>query len=94
MIQGFRDKRTADFAAGRFVQAFQGFSRQAYKRLEIIDAATSLSELRALPGNRLEALKGDLRGQFSIRINDQWRICCGWPRTEAGPSQVEIVNYH
>jgi proteic killer suppression protein len=94
MILSYRDKRTSAFADGRFVREFQGFSRQAYRRLEVLDAATSLDELRALRSNRLEALKGDRGGQFSIRINDQWRICFEWPRGERGPSNVEIVDYH
>ena len=71
MILSYRDRRTAAFAKGDFVREFQGFSRQAYKRLEILDAATSPAELAALPSNRLEALKGDRAGQYSIRINMQ-----------------------
>ena len=94
MILGYRDKRTAMFAEGRYVRGFQGFARQAYKRLESLEAAASLDDLRALRGNRLEALKGDRAGQYSIRINDQWRICFEWPRGTAGPSMVEIVDYH
>jgi len=94
MILGYRDKRTATFAEGRLVRAFQGFARQAYKRLEILEAATSLDDLRALQSNRLEALKGDRAGQYSIRINQQWRICFEWPGGAAGPSRVEIVDYH
>jgi len=94
MILSYRDSRTEAFADGRFVRGFQGFARQAYRRLEILDAATSLDELRALRSNRLEALKGDRTGQFSIRINDQWRICFAWPRGSRGPSNVEIVDYH
>jgi proteic killer suppression protein len=94
MILSYRDKRTAAFAEGRFVREFHGFARQAYRRLEVLAAATSLDELRALRSNRLEALKGDRAGQFSIRINDQWRICFQWPRGARGPSNVEIVDYH
>ena len=94
MIRDFRDKRTEAFARGAFVRDFQSFDRQAYKRLEILDAATSLEDLRRLPSNRLEALHGDLAGRFSIRINMQWRICFEWPKGAAGPSQVEIVDYH
>jgi toxin HigB-1 len=94
MVLGFRDKRTGTFADGQFVRAFQGFARQAYKRLEILEAATSLDDLRGLPGNRLEALKGDRSGQYSIRINEQWRLCFEWSRGATGPSQVEIVDYH
>jgi proteic killer suppression protein len=94
MILGYRDQRTKAFAEGRFVRAFQGFARQAYHRLEVLDAAMSLDELRALRSNRLEALKGDRAGRFSIRINTQWRICFEWPRGARGPSNVEIVDYH
>ena len=75
MILSYRDKRTQALAAGTLVREFQRFDRQAWKRLEILDAAISLDDLRGLPGNRLEALRGDRRGQFSIRINAQWRIC-------------------
>jgi proteic killer suppression protein len=94
MILSYRDKRTDAFAKGTFVREFQGFDRQAWKRLEILDAATSLDDLRALPSNRLEALRGDRGGQFSIRINAQWRLCFEWPQGAAGPSNVEIVDYH
>lgn len=94
MILSYRDQRTSAFAAGRFVREFQGFARQAYRRLEILDAAMNLEELRALRSNRLKALKGDRTGQFSIRVNEQWRLCFEWPRAASGPSNVEIVDYH
>lgn len=94
MILSYRDGRTQAFADGRFVREFQGFARQAYRRLEILDAAMSLDELRSLRSNRLESLKADRAGQFSIRINAQWRICFVWPRGASGPSDVEIVDYH
>jgi proteic killer suppression protein len=94
MIRSYRDKRTARHAAGVSVKDFRGFERQAWKRLEILDAAESLEDLRALPSNRLESLKGDRSGQFSIRINQQWRLCFEWPQGGAGPEQVEIVDYH
>ncbi len=94
MILTFGDKRTERFATGEYVREFQGFDRQAYKRLEIVAAATSLADVRSLPGNRLEALKGDRDGQFSIRINQQWRICFEWRDGAPGPSDVEIVDYH
>jgi toxin HigB-1 len=94
MILSYKDARTRAFAEGRFVREFQGFARQAYRRLEILDAAVGLDELRALRSNRLEALKGNRAGQFSIRINAQWRICFVWPRSARGPSNVEIVDYH
>jgi toxin HigB-1 len=94
MISSFRDKRTALFAKGEPVREFSAFARQASKRLEVLDAATSLDDLRALRSNRLEALKGDRAGQFSIRVNDRWRICFRWPRGAIGPQDVEIVDYH
>lgn len=94
MIVSYRDKATARFAAGRRVKAFSGFARQAEMRLDRLDAAESLADLAALPGNRLEALKGDRDGRFSIRINDQWRICFRWPEGSPGPVDVEIVDYH
>lgn len=94
MIQSYRDKQTEHFADGEFVRQFQGFSQQAYKRLEILDAATNVGDLRQLPSNRLEALRGDRAGQYSIRINSQWRICFEWPEGARGPQNVEIVDYH
>ena len=94
MILSYKDKRTLAFANGEFVREFQGFDRQAWKRLDILEAATSLTDLGQLPSNRLEALKADRAGQFSIRINMQWRICFEWPPGAAGPSNVEIVDYH
>jgi proteic killer suppression protein len=94
MILSYRDKRTSAFAMGSFVREFQGFARQAYRRLEVLDAATTLDDLRVLKSNRLETLKGDRAGQFSIRINQQWRICFEWPRGAKGSSNVEIVDYH
>jgi toxin HigB-1 len=92
MIKSFRNKQTEAFANGEFVREFQGFSRQAEKRLEVLDAAETLGDLAALPGNRLEALKADREGQYSIRINRQWRICFEWPVD--GPENVDITDYH
>ena len=94
MILSYRDRRTREFAEGEFVRQFQGFARQAYKRLEILNAATSLADLAGLPSNRLEMLRGDRTGQWSIRINQQWRVCFEWPAGTIGPSNVEIVDYH
>lgn len=93
MILSYRDKRTREFAEGRRVREFEGFRRQAEKRLDILDAATSLADLQALPSNALEGLKGDRKGQYGIRINMQWRICFEWPDGQSGPSSVEIVDY-
>ena len=94
MILSYRDKKTEQFAKGEFVRAFQGFEDQAARRLSILNAALSLDTLRALPGSRLEALKGDRAGQYSVRINQQWRICFEWPDGRTGPGNVEIVDYH
>jgi proteic killer suppression protein len=93
MIQGYRDKRTRSFAEGQRVKAFEAISRRLSAKLDQLDAATSLRDLD-LPGNRLEALKGDRKGQHSIRLNDQWRICFEWPKGADGPTNVEVVDYH
>ena len=94
MIVSFRDKRTREFAAGRPVKAFSGFSRQAEMKLDQLEAAEPIRDLATLPGNRFEALKGDRKGQYNIRINEQWRICFEWPDGSPGPIKVEIVDYH
>ena len=94
MVVSYRDKRTRAFAAGKHVKAFSGFERPARLKLDRLEAATSLGDLAALPGNRFEALRGDRKGQYSIRINDQWRICFEWVEGALGPSNVEIVDYH
>lgn len=92
MIQSFKDKNTEALFNRQFVKRFSGIERSALKRLRLLHRAETLSILAAFPGNRLEALKGDREGQYSIRINDQWRICFVW--TEPGPGEVEIVDYH
>jgi proteic killer suppression protein len=94
MIVSYRDKRTADFASGKRVKAFSGIERPTRLKLDRLEAAQNLQDLAALPGNRFEALKGDRKGQYSIRINDQWRICFEWPDKSPGPASVEIVDYH
>jgi proteic killer suppression protein len=94
MIRSFRDRRTERFAEGERVARFEPFRRLAEKRLRLLEAATSLNDLAQLPGNRLEALKGDRGGEFSIRINRQWRICFTWPAGADGPAEVEITDYH
>ena len=94
MIVGFGDKRTERFARGERVKEFSSFTRQAEIRLDRLEAAGSLKDLAAFRGNRLEALYGDRKGQYSIRINDQWRICFEWPKGSPGPTNVEIVDYH
>ena len=94
MILGYRDKKTERFASGRAVRDFRGFEQQAVRHLAILNAAPSLGTLRNLPSNRLETLGGDRKGQYSIRVNRQWRICFEWPEDQSGPSNVEIVDYH
>ena len=93
MIVGFADRETEEFYEGRRVTAFSGFARSASRKLDQLDAATCLGDL-ARPGNRLKALRGRPSGQWSIRINDQWRTCFKWPKGSSGPTEVEIVDYH
>jgi proteic killer suppression protein len=94
MIRSYRDRETERLAAGESVRRWEPFRQQAEKRLRVLESAISLGDLAALNSNRLEALKGDRKGQYSIRINDRWRICFEWPRDDSGPSRVEIVDYH
>ena len=94
MIKSYRDRNTERLAAGEAVRKWKSIRRQAEKRLRILDAAQSVADLSALNSNRLEALKGDRKGQFSIQINDQWRICFEWPKDTPGPINVEIADYH
>jgi toxin HigB-1 len=94
VIVSYRDKRTGEFASGKRIKALSGIERAARLKLDRLEAAVELRDLSALPGNRLEALKGDRKGQYSIRINDQWRICFEWPSGSPGPANVEIVDYH
>ena len=93
MIVSYRDKRTRGFAAGQRVNAFDGIADKLGMKLDQLDAAVSLRDLD-LPGNRLEALKGNRKGQYSIRVNDQWRICFEWAKNADGPVNVEVVDYH
>lgn len=93
MIRSYRDAKTEAVAKGKAPKGFPAdLVRTAVRKIAYLEQATSLNDLRAPPGNRLEALKGDRKGQHSIRINDQWRICFVW--TDAGADQVEIVDYH
>jgi proteic killer suppression protein len=93
MIREFADKRAAAVFANRVVRGFPPDVLQAARRkLAILDAAETLADLRAPPGNRLEALAGDRAGQYSIRINDRWRLCFEW--RDDGPHAVEITDYH
>lgn len=90
----YRDKRTAQFAAGDRVKEFQSFEQQAKKRLLILQSAVSRNGLMRLPSNHFEALRGNRKGQFSIRINQQWRVCFEWPETATKPFNIEITDYH
>lgn len=93
MIRSFADKRTAAVFAGYAVRNLpMQIQNRARAKLLMVDAARRLDDLRSPPGNRLEALHGDRRGQYSIRINDQWRICFTWRDGEA--LRVEITDYH
>lgn len=94
MRRKYKDKRTENFANGKRVKEFQAFANQAYKRLEILESAKSKQDLIVLPSNRFEALGGDRQGQYSIRINDKWRICFEWTEEDSEPVEIEIVDYH
>lgn len=90
----YRDKRLLRFADGYRVREFQSFERQLKKRLAILEDAQSKDDLRLLSGNHLEALTGDRKGQFSIRINMQWRLCFEWSDSEKRAFNIEVVDYH
>lgn len=92
MIVSFRDKDTALLASGVRVGRFQSFERVALRKLRQLEIAASLDDMRVPPGNHLEALQGSRSGQYSIRINDQFRVCFEW--TGEGARNVEIVDYH
>jgi proteic killer suppression protein len=92
MIQSFRDGATRRLWMDGFAKRFSGIEKQALRKLDMLHHAGNLNDLRTPPANRLEALAGNRRGQHSIRINDQWRICFTW--TKDGPANVEIVDYH
>jgi proteic killer suppression protein len=93
MIRSFADMATERlFREGICSAQWRSIEAVATRKLDMVDAATRLDDLRSPPGNRLEALKGDRRGQHSIRINRQWRVCFVW--TTDGPESVEIVDYH
>ncbi len=92
MIRSFRGRATRRFFEGQRVAAFEGFAKQAVRRLVLLDSAETLRDLAMLPSNRLEALRGGRKGQHSIRVNSQWRVCFRW--TDDGPRDVEIVDCH
>ena len=91
MIESFKCKYTEKLYYKQFVKQFSGFARQAEKKLRQLDAAVTLEDLKQIRGNRFEKLLGDREGQYSIRINDQWRICFEW---DGAAYEVEIVDYH
>lgn len=91
-IRSFRCTNTEAIYEGKSPRRFRNIERIAQRKLQMLDAAVELRDLKSPPGNRLEALAGDRVGQHSIRINDQWRICFVWGN--AGPENVEIVDYH
>ncbi len=93
-MKQYRDRRTERFANGEFVRELAPVKLQIEKRLEILEAAISVRDLAALPSNRLHALTGDRKGQYSIRANDRWRICFEWPEGANAPYNIEIVDYH
>jgi proteic killer suppression protein len=92
VIRGFRNKKTQQFFAGEVVREFSSFRKVAERKLTMLDNATDLKDLLSPAGNRLERLKGDRVGRYSIRVNDQWRICFVWAAD--GPHDVEITDYH
>jgi toxin HigB-1 len=92
MIRSFKSKDTEALFTGMIVPKFQNLRTVALRKLDMLEAAEKLTDLRAPPANRLEALLGDRKGQHSIRVNDQFRICFVW--ADAGPEDVEIVDYH
>ncbi len=106
MIKRYADRRTTRFCVGERVKEFESFERQAQRRLTYLNEANRLVDLRALPSNQFEALGGDRSSQYSIRINDQWRVCFGWElrqplaegadilTAEGDAIDVEIADYH
>jgi len=90
----YRDKRTARFAAGERVREFDALKDQAERRLDILEAAVNRTDLSRLPSNHFEALHGKRQGQFSIRINKQWRVCFEWPDHADRPFNIEITDYY
>ena len=92
MIRSFRDKRTEALFHDEEVARYRQIERIARRKLAVLHRSRSLADLRVPPGNRLERLKGDRAGRYSIRINDRWRICFRWQDSDA--YDVEIVDYH
>lgn len=93
MIRRFKDKDAARLFEGHSVPCYRAIEKQARRRLQILDSAEKIEDLKQLRSNRFEALKGSRKGQYSIRINDQWRLCFRWAE-DAEATDVEIVDYH
>jgi len=93
MIRSFKDRDAEALFGGGSVRRYRAVERQVQRRLQILDSAADLRDLAALPSNRFEALKGDRKGQYSIRINDQWRLCFRWSADNEA-TDVEILDYH
>jgi proteic killer suppression protein len=95
VIQGYKDPNVKRLLYdGGDVKMWRAIRRQAEKQLRVLDAADRLETLMLLPSNRFEALRGKQTGQYSIRVNDKWRICFTWPKDSEGPGEVELVDYH
>jgi len=92
MIRSFKDRHTANFFGGKSVKKYSGFKNSAERKLTILDNAVQLRDLKSPSGNKLEKLTGNRAGEYSIRINNQWRICFVWK--EDGPYDVGITDYH
>ena len=92
MIRSFADRKTEKFFSGERIKTFSGFKKAAERKLVMLDSAEVLVDLLIQPPNKLEKLSGDRKGQYGIRINDQWQICFVWQND--GPHGVEITNYH
>jgi len=92
MIRSFKCKDTKALSEGRNVRRFVNIAKVARRKLRQLEIAAQLDDLRVPPGNRLEALRGERSGQYSIRVNNRWRVCFRW--TDAGANEVEIVDYH
>ncbi len=92
MIRNFKDKDTRALYEGKRVRRFLAIAKQAERRLQILESATTLQDLQQLPSNHFKGLSGNRKGQYSIRINNQWRVCFRWKDDDA--YDVEIIDYH
>ncbi len=90
----YRDRKTERFASGQFVPQFEPFRIKAYEKLEFLESASHVMDLRNPPSNHFEKLSGNRKGQYSIRINNQWRICFEWSEERMSAFNIEIVDYH